>query len=486
VERNSKGEVKKEWPTHWQKHVIATMDPQKMSITWVSRTSLGQLMPMFMKTHGVPGRILQSCREGQRTRFELDTSLPNSIVLSLANAKILSSQECYLSHDSDGTELPDPWNHDSIKLTNQGGIPDTLYHCTSLWAALGATVTGHLVASNDSRPRAVYFAPSLDDNKNYDEGAIFTAKIYGLYPGIKKASMFYHSVVPMGICLHSQRCAKDWMCDTFSHQLLSVSINTVMLTKFLQEWFAVGKPVLPLPLPPMVTMPSHRLLGGLEPMVDPVLHQLTARHDALGERRAQYVQAKACSAPASSASSSVGPAPARVLSANAIDGESSASASLGSAPARTLSSPSDIEGASSASASVAPALSVFVPQSSAAPSTEQVLGKRRKPLNETQLETLYGPAAVNMMRKMGGFDDRIFEDPKRQLIQEGKRTLICTVDEFATMPSQKKAKREGDPPVDYGQWNCHRCGVRYDGGPGWEKTRSKKWYCPDCPLEKRV
>jgi hypothetical protein len=128
----------------------------------------------------------------------------------------------------------------------------------------------------------------------------------------------------------------------------------------------------------------------------------------------------------------------------------------------------------------------FVPQSSAAPSTEQVLGKRREPLNETQLETLYGSAAANMMRKMGGFDDRIFEDPKRQLIQEGKRTLICTVDEFATMPSQKKAKREGDPPVDYGQWNCHRCGVRYDGGPGWEKTRSKKWYCPDCPLEKRV
>ena len=49
-----------------------------------------------------------------------------------------------------------------------------------------ATVTGHLVASDDSRPRAVYFAPSLDDNRDYDEGAMFTAKIYGLYPGKKK------------------------------------------------------------------------------------------------------------------------------------------------------------------------------------------------------------------------------------------------------------------------------------------------------------
>jgi hypothetical protein len=355
---------------------------------------------MFMETHGVPGRILQSRREGQRTHFELATSKPNSIVLSLADTKSLSSQECYLSHDTDGTQRPYPWNHDPIKLTNQGGIPDMLYHCTSLWAALGATVTGHLVASDDTRPRAVYFAASLDDNQNYDEGAIFTAKIFGLYPGKKWSSMFYNSVVPMGIGLHNERCAKDWMCDTFSHQLLSVTINTDMLTKFLQEWFAVGKPVLPLPLPPMVTMPSHRLLGGLEPMVDPVLQQLTARHDALVERRAQYVQATTCSARASSASSSVCPAPARVLSANAIDGESSASASLGSAPARTnhgcgtgqwsetVASLEPVTGQTEHSWEALERFQLdemlrfstpgppFVPQSSAAPSTEQVPGKR--------------------------------------------------------------------------------------------------------------
>ena len=366
VEYNSKGEIRKEWPTQWQKHVVAKMDPEEMSRTWVPRSSPGLLMPMFVETHGAPGRILQSRCEGQRTRFELDTSVPNSIVLSLANTTSLSSQEVYLSHDSDGTERPDLWNHDSIKLKNLGGIPDTLYHCTSLWAALGAIVTGHLVASNDSRPRAIYFSRSLDNNRKHDEGAIFIAKIHGLYPGSKKSSMFYNSVVPMGIVLHNERSAKDWMCDAFSHQLLSVMINTDMLKQFLQEWFDAGKPVLPLPLPPMVTMPSHRLLGGLEPMADPVLQQLTARHDVLVERRAQYVQAKTCSASGiedtSSASTSVGPAPARALSANAIEGESSASASLGPAP-------------------------TFVPQSSAAPSTEQVLGKRRAPLTETQLET---------------------------------------------------------------------------------------------------
>ena len=156
--------------------------------------------------------------------------------------------------------------------------------------------------------------------------------------------MFYNSVVPMGIALHNDRSANDWMCDTFSHQLLSVEISTDMLKKFLQDWFAAGKPVLPLPLPPMVTMPSHRLLGGLEPMADPVLQQLTARHDVLVERRAQYVQAKTCSA-------------------SGIEDTSSASTSV--APASTSTS------ASSASTSVAP---TFVPQSSAAPSTEIVLG----------------------------------------------------------------------------------------------------------------
>ena len=161
VERDSEGEFKKEWPTQWQKHVIATMDPEEMSRTWVSRTSLGQLMPMFVETHGAPGRILQSRRAGQRTHFTLNTSVPNSIVQSLASSTSLSSQQVYLSHSSDGTERPDPLNHDYIKLTNMGGIPDTLYHCTSLWAALGAIVTGHLVASNDSRPRAVFFLPLL-------------------------------------------------------------------------------------------------------------------------------------------------------------------------------------------------------------------------------------------------------------------------------------------------------------------------------------
>ena len=488
VEHSKKGEVKKEWPTQWQKHAVAAMDSKDMRRTWVARTSLGILMPMFMETHGVPGRILQSRREGQRTRFELDTSvpnwLPNSIVLSLAKKKPLSSQEVYLSHDSDGTERPDPWNHESIKLTNQGGIPDTLYHCTSLWAALGVTVTGHLVASNNCRPRAVYFAPSLDDNKNYDEGAIFTAKIYGVHPGTKKSSMFYHSVVPMGIVLHNERSAKDWMCDAFSHQLLSVTIDTDMLTKFLQEWFDVGKPVLPLPLPPMVTMPSHRLLGGLEPMAEHVLQQLTARHDVLVERRAQYVQAKTCSVSGiedtSSASTSVGPAPARVLSANAIiEGESSASASLGSAPARNL-SPSGSGGASSASASVARAIT-FLPQSSAA-STEEVLGKRRAPLNETQLGTFYSAVALGMMRKLGAFDDGLWEDPKRQLVLEAQSEPICTNDEWAAMPSKKQRKRKNDPPVDYGKWNCHTCGAKYDGGPGWERSNSRKWYCPKCTL----
>ena len=34
VDRNFKGEIKKEWPTQWQKHAVATMDPEEMSHTW--------------------------------------------------------------------------------------------------------------------------------------------------------------------------------------------------------------------------------------------------------------------------------------------------------------------------------------------------------------------------------------------------------------------------------------------------------------------
>ena len=76
---------------------------------------------------------------------------------------------------------------------------------------------------------------------------------------------------------------------------------------------------------------------------------------------------------------------------------------------------------------------------------------------------MYGDVAMNLMRKMGAFDDGVFEDPKRQLIKEAKHQLICTNDEWATMdqPRKKKGKREEDPPVHYGKWKCHTCGVSH-------------------------
>ena len=186
-------------------------------------------------------------------------------------------------------------------------------------------------------------------------------------------------------------------------------------------------------------------------MADPVLQQLTARHDVLVERRAQYVQAKTCSA-------------------SGIEDTSSASTSV--APASTSTS------ASSASTSVAP---TFVPQSSAARSTEIVLGKRRAPLTETQLETKYGDFAMKLMRKWGAFDDGTFEDPKCHLVKEAKQPIICTDDERATMPRKKKRKQEEANP---GKWDCHKCGVSYDGGEGWEKSR-KYWYCPNCTKKQK-
>ena len=294
VERNCKGDIKKEWPTRWQSYPVARMDPDEMSRTWASRTSLGILLPLFLNKHGVHDRISGSRRsesDPKRTRFELKTDSPNSVVLSIAQKRNLSSQHIYFSHNNDdaGTERSDPTNHESIKLTNQGGIPERLYHCTSLCYGLGALVTGHLVASNDSRPRAVYFSPSLENNKNYDEGVIFAARLHGLYPGKKISKMFYNSIVPMAIVGRLERSAEDWVCDSFSHQLLSVTFHTDLLRQFLAEWCDAGQPVLPLPVPPMVTRPSHTLLADLEPLFDlSVLQELTAQHDKLVARRARY------------------------------------------------------------------------------------------------------------------------------------------------------------------------------------------------------
>jgi hypothetical protein len=44
---------------------------------------------------------------------------------------------------------------------------------------------------------------------------------------------------------------------------------------------------------------------------------------------------------------------------------------------------------------------------------------------------------------------------------------------------EKKGKQEKDPPVDDGNWPCKRCGVSYDGDPGWTKSK-RFWYCPGC------
>ena len=63
-----------------------------------------------------------------------------------------------------------------------------------------------------------------------------------------------------------------------------------------------------------------------------------------------------------------------------------------------------------------------------------------------------------------------------------KNQIICTNDEWATMdkPRKKKAKHGENPPVDYGKWKCHKCGVSYDGGDGWSKSNKGYWYCPNC------
>ena len=126
-----------------------------------------------------------------------------------------------------------------------------------------------------------------------------------------------------------------------------------------------------------------------------------------------------------------------------------------------------------------------MPQSAAAPDTEEVIGSRRSPPSEAQAETTYGAFALAMMRKWGAFDEETqFYDPKRQLVKEYERGYICTADELKTMdnaePSKKKGTRAEGPPVDYSQWTCNTCCASYDGGDGWSKSRSRCWYCPTC------
>ena len=58
---------------------------------------------------------------------------------------------------------------------------------------------------------------------------------------------------------------------------------------------------------------------------------------------------------------------------------------------------------------------------------------------------------------MGAFDDGLFEEPRRQLLEEAERQVICTNDEWAAMdhPRKKKAKPEEDSPGaiwEFGEW----------------------------------
>ena len=136
----------------------------------------------------------------------------------------------------------------------------TFYHCTSLVSALGVLVTGHIVAGIDSDPHGCYFSPSLEDNKLYDEGVSFEANLYGLQCPRKQVWKFNGTAIPMGVVARIGRNAKDVVTDSFSHKLTRVTFKVDALKSYLQTWFSGGKQKIPLPMPELPHVRSHRMV----------------------------------------------------------------------------------------------------------------------------------------------------------------------------------------------------------------------------------
>ena len=435
----------------WRNHPVATMTQNVATGSWVARAGVGQALARFFRKHK-PMLTYQGCtNENEETTLVLTPLAVSSVAQQMMHSKSVSvktSSDKHVALNAQCCEV-----HGKI-----------VYHCTGLWAALSSLMVGHLCAGH-AVPTGVYF--SEKKQPYYDEGACFEANLFGIYPGKKAFKDFEEGVVPLGVILHNDRAAKDWICCPFSHQLMKLTVKKSLLESFLQDWILADEPKICFPLPAKPKVASYDLVLK-NPTNDRAIHLLRARDEMEDAMRAEYQQ---------------------VLSS--CIGWKESEPTLSPA-ARNMAHSVQFLPASASSSSDPPAAIA--------------LGKRKEQLTHEECEATYGIGA-KFMAQMGGFDDNIFNDVRRGLPDADSTYYhrtgfgIHNNEETSAIRAQKRKKPDkigikfDDKPGKQQKssagfqnddvWKCHLCTATWKPGDAaentWTKTKANNyWYCGQC------
>ena len=238
---------------------VALRTPEDIMNTVVLRSEdVGKYLRLFLDRQRPNASLIlgQCVRSRERCSFLLNAEDPNALVQAMGPLNQGLSPRFVRASENEEDE------HIQMYPPQQGDNhhTKTFYHCTSLQGALGALVTGHLVAGTGSKPYGCYFSPSLEDNKKYDEGVSFEANLYGLQCPRKQVWKFNETAIPMGVVARIGRNAKDVLTDSFSHKLTRVTFKVDALKSYLQTWFSGGKHKIPMPIPELPHVRSHRMV----------------------------------------------------------------------------------------------------------------------------------------------------------------------------------------------------------------------------------
>lgn len=429
----------------WRNHAVANMTRNVATGSWVARAGVGQALARFFIKHK-PMLTYQGCTtENGETTLEL-----TPLAVSSVAQQMMRSHSVFVMTSS-GKRLELHGQHCEVH-------GKTVYHCTGLWAALSSLMVGHLCAGH-AAPTGVYF--SQQKQPYYDEGACFEANLIGIYPSKKAFKDFEEGVVPLGVLLHNDRSAKDWICCPFSHQLMKLTVKQSLLESFLQDWILADEPQICFPLPAKPKVASYNLVLKT-PTNASAIHLLQARDELEDVMRAEYQQV------------------------------------LLSCVGWKESEPTSSSAARKMAHSVQ-----FLPASASSSSdtlADPVFGKRKQQLTQEECEATYGIGA-KFMARMGGFEENIFNDVRRHLpdaddAYQGTGFGIHSYAESSAIKQQKGKKPDGicidDNPRTQQKssagfqndhvWKCHLCTATWKPGDAentsWTQTKtSKRWYC---------
>jgi len=156
--------------------------------------------------------------------------------------------------------------------TKDGGLPERLFHCTSVEAGLNIMREGKIRNSAQHTPAGVYHTKDLS-NSFYDHGCTVVTVPYGalVNPERTKKLVTHQCALPPGVIVTVKRSLFEFVADSSSLSIVELWFSIKQLSAHLQRLGLSG----PRFVPPRPLAPA--LAPGLQPQIQQ--HSETIRED---------------------------------------------------------------------------------------------------------------------------------------------------------------------------------------------------------------